>query len=142
MATDLSLLILRLTLGGVIFGHGAQKLFGWFGGYGYDGTMNYFTKTVGLPYVLGLLVILGESFGAVALAAGFFTRFMAASMFVIMFGAMLAGHIQQGFFMNWFGIQKGEGIEFFLLTFGLSLALLILGGGAWSVDSLIKRWAQ
>lgn len=139
MNTNISLLILRLTLGGVMFAHGAQKLFGWFGGGGFKASMNYFTGTVGVPYFLGVLIILGESLGAIALMLGFSTRFMALSLFVIMIGAMIVGHLGNGFYMNWYGNQKGEGIEFDILTFGLSLSLLVMGGGAWSLDNLISK---
>lgn len=137
--SDLSLLLMRLALGIVIFGHGAQKLLGWFGGYGFEGTMNYFTQTAGIPYIISLLVILGESLGAISLIIGLFGRFMAASLFIIMMGAMLIGHSQYGFFMNWFGNKAGEGIEYHLLTFGLSLAILISGSGAFSIDRIIFR---
>jgi putative oxidoreductase len=137
--TDIALLIIRVALGTVIFGHGAQKLFGWFGGYGFEGTINYFTGTVGLPYILGLLVILGESLGALALMLGLFGRFMASGIFIIMFGAMLIDHVQYGFFMNWFGNQAGEGFEFDLLTFGLSLSVIICGSGQYSLDNLLQK---
>jgi len=139
MTNNLSLLIMRLALGSVIFAHGAQKLFGWFGGYGFEGTMGYFTGTQGLPYVVGLLVILGESLGAIALALGLFTRFMAGSIFLIMLGAMVLDHAQYGFFMDWFRNQKGEGIEFDILTFGLSFPLMIMGAGAYALDAFIPK---
>lgn len=136
--TDLSLLIIRISLGGVIFAHGAQKLFGWFGGYGFDGTMQYFTQTVGLPYVIGVLVILGESLGALALVVGLFGRFMSASIFIIMLGALYFDHAQNGFYMNWYGNRPGgEGYEFDLLVFGLSLPIILSGSEAFSLDRLI-----
>ena len=135
--TDITLLIIRITLGIVIFAHGAQKLFGWFGGYGYEGTTHYFTDTVGLPYVVGLLVILGESLGALALILGLFGRFMSVGIFIIMLGALYFDHAQYGFYMNWFGNQGGEGYEFDILTFGLSLAVIINGSGAFSLDRYI-----
>jgi putative oxidoreductase len=136
--TDLSLLIIRLSLGGVIFAHGAQKLFGWFGGYGFDGTMQYFTQTVGLPYVIGVLVMLGESLGALALVLGLFGRFMSLSIFIIMLGALYFDHAQNGFYMNWYGNRAGgEGYEFDLLVFGLSLPIILNGSGAFSLDRLI-----
>jgi len=137
--TDIATLMMRLALGTVIFGHGAQKLFGWFGGYGLEGTMNYFISVVEAPYLIGMLVILGESFGAIALVLGLFSRFMAASILFIMVGAMAIEHAQFGFFMNWFGNQKGEGIEFDLLVFGISLALIVLGGGTISLDQFIAN---
>jgi putative oxidoreductase len=131
-------LFLRVALGVMMFPHGAQKLLGWFGGYGFNGTMGYFTGTVGTPWVVGLLVILGEFFGSLLLIAGLGTRFAAASLVAIMLGAawQLRGN---GFFMNWFGNQKGEGLEFFLLAVGIGLALVATGGGKWSLDALLQR---
>lgn len=138
--TDVALLIIRLSLGGVIFAHGAQKLLGWFGGFGYEATMNYFTQTVGIPYLIGLLVILGESLGAVALVIGLFGRFMSFSILIIMMGALYFDHGKNGFYMNWFGNRPGgEGYEFDLLTFGLSLSIVLLGSGSFSVDHLLYR---
>ena len=127
-------LFLRLALGVTMFPHGAQKLIGWFGGFGFNGSMGYFTGTVGLPWIVGLLVILGEFFGALMLIAGVGTRFAAASLAVIMAGAAWQCRVN-GFFMNWFGNQKGEGLEFFVLAIAIALALTVLGGGKWSVDS-------
>lgn len=135
----LTLLIARISLGVVIFAHGAQKLLGWFGGFGYEASMQYFTETQGFPYLVGLLVILGESLGAIALILGLFGRFMSASLFVIMLGALYFDHAQHGFFMNWFGNQAGEGFEFDLLVFGLSLAVMINGSGAFSLDHLLFK---
>jgi putative oxidoreductase len=127
-------LILRLTLGFVMFPHGAQKLLGWFGGFGFDGTMGFFTQKMGLPWLISLLIIIGESFGSLALLAGLLTRFTAASLAVIMFGAITLVHLPHGFFMNWFGQQKGEGFEYHLLVIGIAAALLVTGGGKWSID--------
>lgn len=127
-------LCLRLALGVMMFPHGAQKLFGWFGGFGFNGSMGYFTGSVGLPWIVGVLVIVGEFFGSVLLIAGLGTRFAAGSLAVIMAGAAWQCRVN-GFFMNWFGNQKGEGIEFFLLAIGIASALVITGGGRWSVDS-------
>jgi putative oxidoreductase len=127
-------LILRLTLGFVMFPHGAQKLLGWFGGFGFDGTMGFFTQKMGLPWLITLLIIIGESFGSLALLAGLLTRFTAASLAVIMFGAITLVHLPHGFFMNWFGQQKGEGFEYHLLVIGIAAALLVTGGGKWSID--------
>jgi len=133
-------LILRVVLGGVIFAHGAQKLLGWYGGSGFEGTMGFFTQKMGLPWLIAFLVIIGESIGSVGLLAGLFTRFTAASFIVIMLGAIMTVHLPQGFFMNWFGQQTGEGFEFHLLVIGMSLALLVVGGGKWALDSLIAGW--
>jgi putative oxidoreductase len=132
-------LILRLTLGLVMFPHGAQKLLGWFGGFGFDGTMGFFTQKMGLPWLIVLLIIIGESFGSVALLAGFLTRFTAASLAVIMLGAIALVHLPNGFFMNWFGQQQGEGYEYHLLVIGIAAALLVTGGGKWSVDRTVME---
>lgn len=136
--TSTSALALRVMLGIVIFPHGTQKLLGWFNGFGYAGSMDYFTNTVGLPYFLGLLVILAESIGAVMLIAGFASRFAAFGIFSAMAGAMYVLR-DNGFFMNWFGKQAGEGIEFFLLAMGMALVVMIMGGGRWSLDAWLAR---
>ncbi|BFU94715.1 MAG: conserved membrane protein of unknown function [Nitrospira sp.] len=130
-------LILRLTLGLVMFPHGAQKLLGWYGGYGFSGTMGFFTETMHLPWIIGFLVIIGEFFGSLGLLAGLLTRFTAASLSVIMLGAIVTSHLPHGFFMNWFGQQQGEGFEYHLLAIGIGLALLVTGGGRWSLDRAI-----
>ena len=135
-----SSLVLRVMLGVVMFAHGAQKLLGWFGGNGFSGTMGFFTNVMHLPWLIACLVIIGESLGSIALIAGLLTRFTAASFIVIMLGAIATSHWPQGFFMNWFGKQQGEGFEYHLLVIGMSAALLIAGGGKWSIDGLIARW--
>jgi putative oxidoreductase len=132
--------LLRVMLALVIFPHGAQKLLGWYGGSGYEGTMGFFTGQMGLPWLIAFLVIMGESIGALALAAGFMTRFTAASLATIMAGAIAMVHWPYGFFMNWFGQQAGEGFEFHLLVIGISLSLLATGAGKWSVDQSIAKW--
>lgn len=135
-------LILRVGLGVVMVAHGAQKLLGWFGGNGFEGTMGFFTQTMGLPWLVAFLVIIGESLGSIGLIAGFLTRFTAASFIVIMTGAIATVHWPQGFFMNWFGQQQGEGFEYHLLVIAMSAALVIIGGGKWAVDGIIARWLQ
>ncbi len=130
-------LILRLTLGLVMFPHGAQKLLGWYGGFGFSGTMGFFTEAMHLPWIIGFLVIVGEFFGSLGLLAGLLTRFTAASLSVIMLGAIVTSHLPYGFFMNWFGKQQGEGYEYHLLAIGIGLALLATGGGRWSLDRAI-----
>jgi putative oxidoreductase len=134
-----SSLILRVMLGVVMFPHGAQKLLGWFGGFGFAGTMGFFTDKMHLPAVIVFLVIMGESFGSLGLILGFLTRFTAASFLLIMLGAIAMVHWPNGFFMNWAGKQAGEGFEYHLLVISMSLALLIAGGGKWSVDGAIAK---
>jgi len=129
--------ILRVMLGIVIFPHGAQKLLGWYGGYGFNGTMGLFTGQMGLPWLVAFLIIIGESFGALSLITGFLTRFTAASLGVIMLGAIALVHWGHGFFMNWAGKQAGEGFEFHLLFITICVALMLIGGGKWSVDGII-----
>jgi putative oxidoreductase len=132
-------LIARVTLGAVILPHGLQKLMGWFGGYGFTGTMGFFTGTMNLPWIIALLVILGESAGALLLITGLGTRFAAVWIGIIMVSAMLIVHLPNGFFMNWTGSQKGEGIEFFILVMGLIACILIEGGGRYSIDESIAN---
>ena len=132
--------VLRVMLAAVMFPHGAQKLLGWFGGHGFEGTLGFFTQQMGLPWIVAVLVIIGESLGSLALAAGLLTRFTSASFIVIMLGAIAMVHWPQGFFMNWFGQQQGEGFEYHLLVIGMSAALVLTGGGAWSLDRVIARW--
>lgn len=129
--------ILRLTLGIVMFPHGAQKLLGWYGGHGFSGTLGFFTENMQMPWIIAFLVIIGESFGSIALLAGVLTRFSAASVGLIMLGAISMVHWQHGFFMNWFGKQAGEGFEYHLLVLGICAALMITGGGKWSFDKIV-----
>jgi putative oxidoreductase len=133
---DYTGLVLRLTLGFVILPHGAQKLLGWFGGYGFEGTMNFFTQSIHLPWLMGLAVILLETLGSLLLIVGFGSRIIGVLMAVLMTGIIFSVHIENGFFMNWFGNQKGEGIEYFLLAIGLGLGVATNGSGIYSVD----RW--
>ena len=134
-ANNWTALIARLALGITIFPHGAQKLLGLFGGYGYTGTMGFLTTQAGLPYVLALLVILIEFFGSLFLIFGFLTRFAAIGFAGLFLGVISTVHLQNGFFMNWNGNQKGEGIEYFILLFGLTIISIVLGGGKASADA-------
>lgn len=127
-------LAVRLFLGGVMLPHGMQKLLGSFQGYGFEGTMGFFTETLGMPWVLGFLVIMLEFFGSLLLIAGLATRFVATAFIAVMLGAISKVAGEYGFFMNWFGNQAGEGYEYHLLMVGMALSLLISGGGRLSVD--------
>jgi putative oxidoreductase len=130
--------LLRVTLGGVILAHGLQKVFGWFGGYGIDGTMAFFAS-VGMPSLLGTLVIASDFLGSLALIAGLLTRFSAAAAFAIMLGATLLVHLPNGFFMNWGGAPHGEGYEFHLLAMAMAASLAWSGGGRASLDGWLSR---
>ena len=119
-------LLARIALGVVVFPHGAQKLLGWFGGYGFDGTMSFLTGTAGLPSIIALLVILIEFFGALFLIAGFATRLAAIGVIANFVGVVVTSHINSGFFMNWYAQpNKGEGLEYFILLFGLAIISLV-----------------
>jgi putative oxidoreductase len=143
LSTDLTnntALIARVALGVVLFPHGAQKLLGWFDGYGFEGTMGFLTGTVGLPWIIGLLVILIEFFGALFLIFGFATRLAALGVIATFIGVVISSHLNNGFFMNWSAqANQGEGLEYFILLFGLAFVSLIAGGGRGSVDGLILK---
>jgi putative oxidoreductase len=136
---DFSSTVLRIALGVVILPHGAQKMLGWFGGHGFAGTMHFFTETMGIPYIFALMAILAESVGSIGLLVGFFTRICAFGVGVTIAVAAIMVHLKNGFFMNWFGSQAGEGYEYHLLVIGMALALMIAGGGAWSIDSILSK---
>ncbi|MHB8519960.1 MAG: DoxX family protein [Limisphaerales bacterium] len=131
-------LIARLTLGLVMFPHGAQKALGWFGGYGFSGTMNFFTGSMHIPALFAFLAIAAEFAGAIGLISGCLSRVSAFGIAVNMLVAMVTVHAANGFFMNWLGNQKGEGFEYHVLAFGLALVVLFAGGGKWSVDRLLS----
>jgi putative oxidoreductase len=131
--------ILRLVLGVVFFFHGAQKVLGWFGGYGFSGTMNFFTHNMGIPAVFAFLAIAAEFLGSLGLILGLLARVAAGGIIVNMVMAILMVHRANGIFMNWSGNQKGEGYEYHLLAIAIGLAVVIRGAGAFSVDRLIGQ---
>jgi putative oxidoreductase len=135
---DAVALLLRLTLGVVMLPHGAQKVLGWFGGAGFGGTMQFFTQQLHIPTLFALLAIVAEAAGALGLLSGFLTRIAAFGILCNMVVAMAVVHLGNGFFMNWFGNQKGEGFEYHLLAIGLALAIIIRGGGTASVDRALS----
>lgn len=134
LATDdgAGALALRIPVGIVFAAHGAQKLFGWFGGYGLEGTGQFFAS-VGLNpgYLLALLAGLAEFFGGLALVAGLLVRPAAAALAFAMLVAIFAVHWGKGFF------AASGGYEFALALFAASLSLLFSGGGRFSVDRAI-----
>ena len=129
-------LVLRLTLAIVIFPHGAQKVLGWFGGYGFKGTMKFFTDS-GIPAAFALLAIAVEFLGPLGLLVGLLTRVAAFGIACVMLVAIVTVHSPHGFFMNWNGNQKGEGFEYHLLVLGIAITLMIVGAGAWSLDGAL-----
>jgi putative oxidoreductase len=137
-SSDVSLTTLRLVLGVVFFAHGAQKMLGWFGGYGFQGTMGFF-EHMGMPAPVALLIICTEFFGGLGLIVGLLTRIAALGIGVEMIGAVFMVHLQNGFFMNWYGTQKGEGFEYHLLAIAVAAALLLRGSGAFSLDRTLSK---
>lgn len=126
--------LIRVALGGVIFAHGAQKALGWFGGGGWDGTIGFFTSQLGVPAFIAALVILGEFLGGIGVVTGTLTRVAAAGIAIIMAGAVMMVHLPNGFFMNWYGTQAGEGFEYGILAITMALSLVVSGAGRFSVD--------
>lgn len=135
---DVALTVLRLVLGVVFFAHGAQKMLGWFGGYGFKGTMGFFTQTMHIPAPLAFLAIAAEFFGGLGLIVGLLARVAAFGLTVNMLVAIFTVHLANGLFMNWFGQQKGEGIEYHLLVLAITVALMIRGAGAFSIDRALS----
>lgn len=136
---DIAPLIMRVMLGIVFFPHGAQKVLGWFGGYGLAGTLNFFTHNMGVPLVFALLIMAAEFLGSLGLIVGLLTRVAAFGITCVMTGAIFLVHLPNGFFMNWSGKQGGEGFEFHLLAIALAVALMITGGGKASLDRILSQ---
>jgi putative oxidoreductase len=139
---DSATAILRVVLGVIFFAHGAQKMLGWFGGYGFTGTMGFFTSVLHIPAPLAFLAICAEFFGGLGLIFGFLTRIAALGIFGEMLVVVAMIHRQFGFFMNWTGAQKGEGYEYHLLILATSVFLMIRGAGAASIDRLLSSPAK
>ena len=137
-SNDVSFTILRLVLGVVFFAHGAQKMLGWFGGFGFHGTMGAFSQ-MGMPAALAFLIICTEFLGGLGLIVGLLTRIAALGITGLMIGAILMVHLANGFFMNWMGTQKGEGFEYHLLVIAMAVVLVLRGAGAFSADRVLSE---
>jgi putative oxidoreductase len=137
--SDVGPLVARVALGLVMFPHGAQKVLGWFGGYGLSGTMHAFTTQMGIPAVFAALAIAAEFLGSLGLITGTLSRVAAFGVASVMVVATLMVHIGNGFFMNWTGAQAGEGFEYHLLAVALAVVVMVKGGGAYSLDRLIDK---
>jgi putative oxidoreductase len=136
-ALDSVLLLLRLALAVVMFPHGAQKVLGWYGGHGLRSTMASLTGRLHIPAPLAALVVLVEFFGPLLLVIGLATRIAALGIGVDMLVAMLKVHLANGFFLNWTGQQKGEGIEYFIYAVAVAAAISIAGPGSYSIDATL-----
>jgi putative oxidoreductase len=136
---DFAITILRLIFGVVFFAHGAQKAQGWFGGYGFTGTMGFFTQQLHIPAPLAFLVICAEFLGSIGLILGLLGGVAAFGIACNMVVAIAMIHRHFGLFANWFGAQKGEGYEYHLLAIAIALAIMIKGSGALSVDRSVSK---
>ena len=132
-------LVVRVALGVVFFAHGAQKALGWFGGYGFSGTMAFFTQQAHIPAAFAFLAICAEFLGGIGLILGLLGRVAAFGITCNMVVAVVMVHWHFGFFANWFGNQKGEGIEYHLLVLAIALAIMVKGAGAFSVDRALSK---
>ena len=129
--------VVRVVLGVIFVAHGAQKVFGAFGGYGLKGTTGYF-KSIGLPLPIGYPVCFMEFFGGIGLVLGLLTRLSALAVTIVMVGAIVKVHAPHGFFLNWeLKPGKGHGFEMNLALIAMAVACMIAGGGAVSVDLLL-----
>ena len=132
---DLTITMLRIILGIIMFPHGAQKVLGWFGGDGIKGTMHHM-RAVCVPDIISWLTIIGQFFGSIALLLGFCTRIAGGGIFIIMTGAMII-NAPNGWLMNWTGQKKGEGIEYFILLLAINIFIIIKGSGPFAFDYLV-----
>lgn len=136
---DWTLTWLRLVLGVLFFAHGAQKTLGWFGGYGYTGTMGFLTGMMHIPAPFAFLAICAEFLGGIGLIVGALGRIAAFGIATNMVVAVLMVHSQFGLFMNWSGQQKGEGFEYHMLVIAIAVVLMVRGSGAVSVDRALVK---
>jgi putative oxidoreductase len=117
----------------IFFAHGAQKVFGWWGGPGYSTVMTSFTQQMGIPFGFALLAIAAEFLGGIGLVFGLLTRIAAFGITSVMVVAIFLVHGQNGLFMN------KNGFEFHLLAISIALTLIARGAGALSLDGLIEK---
>lgn len=136
---DYSVTILRLALGALFFAHGAQKVLGWFGGFGFRASLGFFTQQMHIPAVLAVLAIAAEFLGGIGLIVGFLGRVAAFGIACNMGVAIALVHWQFGLFANWYGNQKGEGVEYHILVITIALVIMIRGSGALSIDRSLSR---
>jgi putative oxidoreductase len=136
---DPTLTLARVVLAVIFFAHGSQKMFGFFGGRGFSGTIEIFQQTMGIPAPLTVVAMVAEVFGSIALLLGLLSRVAALGVLVVMIVAPFANNLYPRFFMNWTGRQMGEGYEYHLLAIALIVAVLVRGGGALSIDRAISE---
>lgn len=141
-SNDWTLALLRLVMGVIFFAHGAQKALGWFGGYGFSGTMGFFTQMMHIAAPFAFLAICAEFLGGLGLILGALGRIAAFGISCNMVVAVLMVHHHFGLFMNWSGQQKGEGFEYHLLAIAIAVVLMARGSGAFSVDRALTSAAE
>ena len=129
-------MLARLALGIVILPHGAQNLFGWFGGPGIDGALGSYAAN-GIPPFVGWMALVTQFFGGLALILGFLGRVAAFAIAAVLIAAVITLHWSVGFFMNWSGTLQGEGFEFHILAVTLAVIVMIRGSGALSLDRAV-----
>jgi putative oxidoreductase len=134
-------LVVRLGLGVIFVAHGAQKLFGWFGGHGLRGTVAYFREALGIPAPATVVAALLEFGGGVCLLLGFLARPAALGILIVMAVAVAKVHAPHGFFLN-FALTpgRGHGYEFNLALMAMALSILLGGAGILSVDRALVAW--
>jgi len=130
-----------IVLGAVFLAHGSQKMLGWFGGDGFSATMGFFTKVMHIPAPFALLAICAEFFGGLGLIVGLLARVASIGVAADMAVAIVTVHYQFGFFMNWFGKQKGEGFEYHLLAIAAAVLVMMKGAGTFSLDHWLSNVA-
>jgi putative oxidoreductase len=113
---------------------------GWFGGYGFEGTLGWMTGTLGFPAPLAVLALVTEITAPIALILGLGGRVAALGIVGLMLGALIT-HAPNGFFMNWFGsLPAGqEGFEYHVIAIALGATVVLQGSGAWSLDRILAK---
>ena len=136
---DITLAVCRLILGIIFCIHGAQLTLGWFGGYGFSGTMHYMTVQLGIPAIFAAISIFAQFLGGLGLLVVLLSRIAAFGIACVMLVAIVKVHLAVGFFMNWSGAQKGEGYEYHLLVLAICLLIIVKGAGALSIDGILSK---
>jgi putative oxidoreductase len=136
-------LVVRVAAGIIFFAHGAQKVFGWYGGPGLKATMNTFQQHMKIPPAAAALGAFTECFGGLALIVGLLARPAALGLTIVMLVAIAKVHWRNGLFLNMQGTPgKGHGYEFNLALIGITVSILIGGAGIFSIDRLIRAFGN
>ena len=136
---SVSMLLVRLGAGIVFFAHGAQKVFGWFGGPGLKATIQIFQQYMKIPPPATVLAAFIECFGGLALIVGLLVRPAAVGLVAVMLVAVVKVHGRNGFFINFSGTPgKGHGFEFNFVLIMMLLAVLLAGAGVLSIDRALR----